>query len=97
MTSSNLSKIFAAGVLATSVALVPLNLPASAQTGNDSGTSTAPRTDVSNTDYNNGDRDFDWGWLGLLGLAGLAGLAKKREEPVRYREHNEVTSSTLRR
>jgi MYXO-CTERM domain-containing protein len=30
----------------------------------------------------NGDDDFDWGWLGLLGLAGLAGLYRKRE-PVR--------------
>ena len=98
MKPSNLSKFFAAGVLATSVALASLTLPASAQTGSDSGTSTAPNSDVSNTDSTtSGDRDFDWGWLGLIGLAGLAGLAKKKEEPVRYREPNEVTSSGYRR
>lgn len=93
MKRSNLSKIAAAGVLAGSLALVPLTLPASAQTGTEGGTYN--RSDVSNTD-NTGDRDFDWGWLGLLGLAGLAGLARKREEPVRYREREEVTTSTYR-
>lgn len=40
-----------------------------------------------------GDRDFDWGWLGLLGLAGLAGLSRKREEAVRYTEPNEMKLS----
>lgn len=96
MKRSNLSKIAAAGVIAGSLALIPLNLPASAQTGTDGGTYTSPTSGVSNTD-NTGDRDFDWGWLGLLGLAGLAGLARKREEPVRYREREEVTTSTYRR
>lgn len=42
-----------------------------------------------------GDRDFDWGWLGLLGLIGLAGLTRKHDEPVaRYREPDEVSSSS---
>ncbi len=50
---------------------------------------------TDNTQTQTGDRDFDWGWLGLLGLAGLAGLAKKKEQPVTYREP-EVTSTYRR-
>ncbi|MFE1748375.1 WGxxGxxG family protein [Coleofasciculus sp. H7-2] len=100
MKNSNLSKLVGAGVLAASVALVPLTLPASAQTNNtapDTTTTTAPSQGVDNTN-NEGDRDFDWGWLGLLGLAGLAGLAgRKNNEPTAYRDPNEVGSSTSRR
>ena len=95
MKRSNLSKVFAAGVVASSLAFVPLTLPASAQTGTDGSTYSAPSQDTSTTTTSTeGDRDFDWGWLGLIGLAGLAGLARKREEPVRYREPNEVVSSS---
>lgn len=96
MNVSKISKFIAAGVLATSVAVVPLNAPASAQTNTapDTTTNTAPRQGVNDTER---DNDFDWGWLGLLGLAGLAGLAgRKREEPARYRDPNEVGSSTYR-
>jgi MYXO-CTERM domain-containing protein len=101
MKFSNLSKLIGAGVLAASVAVVPLNLPASAQsttgtdnTTTDNTTTTAPSTGVDNTNTNN---DFDWGWLGLLGLAGLAGLAgRKREEPAHYRDPNQVGSTTYR-
>ena len=99
MKISNLSKLIAAGVLSASVAVVPLNLPASAQsnTGSttDTTTTTAPRQSVDNTARN--DDGFDWGWLGLLGLVGLAGLIpRKHEEPVRYRNPNEVGSTTYR-
>ena len=96
MKFSNLSNLIGAGVLAASVAVVPFNLPASAQstTGTDNTTTTAPSTGVDNTNTNN---DFDWGWLGLLGLAGLAGLAgRKREEPAHYRDPNQVGSTTYR-
>ncbi len=95
MKRSNLSKAVGAGLLSLSLATLPAVLPASAQTN------TSPNRTNTTTDYNNrsqgtnsdrGDRDFDWGWLGLLGLAGLAGLARpKREEPVRYREPDEVS------
>ena len=93
MKHSNLSKIVGAGVLSLSMAILPLTMPASAQTGTGTGTTeTAPST-TGDTMQNQGtdsaergDRDFDWGWLGLIGLAGLAGLARKREEPVRYRD-----------
>ncbi|MCL1473885.1 WGxxGxxG family protein [Argonema antarcticum] len=95
MKRSNLSKAVGAGILSLSLATLPVVLPASAQTD------TTPNRTNTTTDYNNrsqgvdaerGDRDFDWGWLGLLGLIGLAGLARpKREEPVRYREPDEVS------
>ncbi|MEW5860264.1 MAG: WGxxGxxG family protein [Cyanobacteriota bacterium] len=100
MKNSNLSKLVGAGVLAASVALVPMTLPASAQTDTTTApdtTTTAPIEGVTTTNYE-GDRDFDWGWLGLLGLAGLAGLAgRKSHEPTAYRDPNEVGSSTYRR
>lgn len=99
MTFSKLSKFVSAGVLAAGLTMMPLT--ASAQTGTGTGTGTDTTTDtttqsqgVDNT-ADRGDRDFDWGWLGLLGLIGLAGLTK-RNEPVRYREPDEVGSSTYR-
>lgn len=96
MKSSNLSKFIGAGVLTLSMAVLPLTLPASAQTD-----STAPNTTTGDTTTTTttqgtdatGDRDFDWGWLGLLGLAGLAGLAK-RSEPARYQDPNPVGGTT---
>ncbi|MBD1839032.1 WGxxGxxG-CTERM domain-containing protein [Coleofasciculus sp. FACHB-64] len=102
MKNSNLSKLMSAGVLAASVALVPMTLPASAQTDTTTSpgtTNTAPSQGVDNTNTNTeGDRGFDWGWLGLLGLAGLAGLAgRKNHETTAYRDPNEVGSSTYRR
>lgn len=98
MKRSNLAKIVGTSFLSLSLATLPVVLPASAQTN----TTTSPRgidnTTVDTTrsqgvDYTNrGDRDFDWGWLGLLGLIGLAGLARpKREENVRYRDPDEVS------
>jgi len=94
MKAAALSKFIGAGVLSLSLATLPLTVPASAQT--DAGTVGTTGTDTTAT-YNNtntaveGDRDFDWGWLGLLGLIGLAGLTKKsHEEPTRYREPEEV-------
>ncbi len=93
----NLTKIAKASLVAAALAVAPLSLPAEAQTNTtqrDTYT-TAPRQDVENV---NDDNDFNWGWLGLLGLAGLAGLARRKEEPVRYREPDEVGSSyTTRR
>ncbi|NJM59708.1 MAG: WGxxGxxG-CTERM domain-containing protein [Oscillatoriales cyanobacterium RU_3_3] len=94
MKRSNLSKAIGAGVIAAGLAILPANLPASAQTNTAPGTNstdtttttTTPRSDVYNAET---DRDFDWGWLGLLGLSGLLGLIpRKREEPVRYTTTN---------
>ncbi|MBW4617961.1 MAG: WGxxGxxG-CTERM domain-containing protein [Cyanosarcina radialis HA8281-LM2] len=93
MKKSNWSKLVATGVLAGSLILVPLTLPASAQTGTGQDPTSTP---VQDTAVNRDDNDFNWGWLGLLGLIGLAGLARKREEPTRYRDPNEVSSSSYR-
>ena len=91
MKRCDLSKAIGAGIIVAGLALVPLDLPASAQTDTTGGTTngtnsttttTSPRSDVSSADT---DRGFDWGWLGLLGLSGLFGLIpRKREENVRY-------------
>ena len=82
MKTSSFSKFISAGILGASLAVLPLAVPAQAQTQN-----TAPDTTYNqrtgDVDTANTNDDFDWGWLGLLGLAGLAGLLpKKRQEPV---------------
>lgn len=88
---SNLSNLIGAGVIAASLAVVPLSIPAHAQnTGSDNNTGTTTQqnsgADVRGVKSQATDRDSnDWGWLGLLGLIGLAGLAKKnRTDDVRH-------------
>ena len=106
MKKSNLPKFVGSAVLALSMAIMPLTLPASAQTDTTSpgtggttqgtGTGDAMGNDRSaDVAGEQGDRDFDWGWLGLLGLAGLAGLAK-RNEPVRYQDPIVAGTTTYR-
>lgn len=89
MKLSNLSKVVSAGAIAASLAVLPLAIPAQAQTQN-----TAPDTTYNQrtgaVDVIETNDDFDWGWLGLLGLGGLAGLIpKKRQEPVHTRPIND--------
>lgn len=74
-----LPKMVGASVLTIGLALMPLTLPATAQNSVDENT-TAPGERVATEE---GDRDFDWGWLGLLGLIGLAGL--KKQDSTEYR------------
>ncbi|HEY9821071.1 MAG TPA: WGxxGxxG family protein [Candidatus Sericytochromatia bacterium] len=86
MNFSNLSKFVGAGVIAASLTVVPLTLPAHAQ-NNTSGTSTQQNgtADATGPISTNTERDNNnWGWLGLLGLAGLAGLAKKKHQEVHH-------------
>lgn len=88
----NVSKFVGAGVIAASLAVVPLTLPAYAQ-NNTSGTSTQRTGDVDArgpiSDNTNRDDKNDLGWFGLIGLAGLAGLAgKKRRETVHHTSSN---------
>ena len=90
MKGFNLSKVVGAGVLSLSLVTLPLTLPAFAQTD-----TASPNAMQGTENAEEGDRDFDWGWLGLIGLAGLAGLAKKREEPVRYRDPDPANRSGL--
>jgi len=98
MNFPKISKFLGAGVIAVSVATVPFNLPASAQsnTAPDTTTTTTTQQGVDNTNSDS-DNDFDWGWLGLLGLAGLAGLAgRKRPDEVHYSDSDRVRSTTYR-
>lgn len=85
MKFNSLSKLAGAAALTLSLAVLPSH-PSNAQTSSPSG------TDTTTTQTTGGDRDFDWGWLGLLGLIGLAGLRRKEEPAVRYRDPNEVSS-----
>ncbi len=90
MKLSNLSKVVGVGALALSTAMMPLNMPASAQDA-------APDATAPVEIAENEDNGFDWGWLGLLGLLGLAGLAgKKRNEPTAYRDPNAVGNTGYR-
>ncbi|MER3491516.1 MAG: hypothetical protein C4323_03775 [Mastigocladus sp. ERB_26_2] len=94
---NNFSKMVSAGVLTLGMTILPLSIPAQAQTTTDP---TVTNTAAPNTGVYEAreDRGFDWGWLGLLGLLGLAGLAgrKRNDEPTRYRDPNAVGSSTYR-
>jgi hypothetical protein len=92
MKLSNLTKLAGASVLTLSLTVLSLGAPGLAQ-------DTTVTDDTLNTTETEveGDRDFDWGWLGLLGLIGLAGLARKNDEPAtRYREPDEVGRPSTR-
>lgn len=83
MKLSNLFKTVGASLVCLSL-VIPSTLPAFAQA---SPGTTGDTGAMQGTADDTGDRDFDWGWLGLLGLAGLAGLAgNKRREPTVYRD-----------
>lgn len=75
MKTSRISKLVGASILSLSLGILPSALPASAQ-NNDPGTTIDNNTNAPGERVAGeaGDRDFDWGWLGLLGLLGLAGL-----------------------
>jgi MYXO-CTERM domain-containing protein len=92
MDTSKFSKLVAAGLIGATLTFLPVTFSASAQTQPDT---TVPRQDTPLDDDIN-DNGSDWGWLGLLGLIGLAGLARKRQEPTRYRDPNDVSSSSYR-
>ncbi len=92
MKRSNLSTLISASAIGLSLAILPL-VPVSAQTDTTPGitTTTEPVQGINNADQ--GDRDFDWGWLGLIGLAGLAGLSRKQEAPTAYRDPDVVSTT----
>lgn len=86
MMFSSFSKWLGAGVVAASLAVIPLTLPAEAQ-DTAPGTTTEPNAVAEPPnplpDNTNRDDNNDLGWFGLIGLAGLAGLAaRKRHETV---------------
>lgn len=96
MKHSNFSKVVGSGVLIASLSLLPL-VPASAQSsGNTTDSTQAAPGDTAvygNGNTDQGERTFDWGWIGLLGLIGLAGrLAKQRSGEIHYSEPEHVTT-----
>ena len=97
-----LTKIAGASVIAASLALMPLSLPASAQTDNTAPTTTqtspesnAPVLDTTPFQETKNDNN-NWGWLGLLGLIGLANLFRK-PKTVAYTDPGTVNSTTTPR
>ena len=92
MNFSKVSNLVGAGVIAASLALLPLTLPAHAQNNtSDPSTQRTGNVDATGPISDNTDRDDnnDLGWFGLIGLAGLAGLAgKKRRETVHHSSSN---------
>lgn len=91
MKYSTISKLVGAGILTAGLAIAPLTLPATAQNSVDSNTDTSEET----VPGEQGDRDFDWGWLGLLGLIGLAGLRK--QDSTEYRNPNSTDTRATHR
>lgn len=80
---NGLSKFVGASILAASLAILPLYLPASAQTGTQPNTTTEDNTQptIDTTPFQETRDDHNnWGWLGLLGLIGLANLFRKPKE-----------------
>ena len=79
MKTQNIRKAIRAGVFTFALSAIPFAVTASAQTGANNNSSSAP---IQTTRVAERDDDTDWGWLGLLGLAGLAGLLKKPRQVV---------------
>ncbi|MGI0488695.1 WGxxGxxG family protein [Pantanalinema rosaneae CENA516] len=74
-------RILGAGVIAVSLATLPMAVPAIAQTD-----TTSPTLDTTPFQETRDDNN-NWGWLGLLGLIGLANLFRKpRTQHTVYRE-----------
>lgn len=97
--TNHASKILTASVIAASIAILPLSLPASAQTD----TGTQPNTTTEDTTrptidttpfQETKDGNNNWGWLGLLGLIGLANLFRKPKQPVAYADPDATTRSS---
>ena len=101
MKNSKLSAIAGAGVLAASLAIIPISLPVLAQDASPNSTTTttqtspesnAPVLDRTPFQETKNDRN-NWGWLGLLGLIGLANLFRK-PNTVAYSDPDAVNRTT---
>ena len=85
--NNSIRSLFAAGLLTTGLALIPMAGPAHAQATGETTNGTA-RTgatggmgDTTRT-VDRTDNGTNYGWLGLAGLAGLLGLMPKKTHPV---------------
>lgn len=102
MKNSKLSKVVGASIVAATLAVMPLSLPASAQTDSAPTTtqispeSNAPTIDTTPFQETRNDNN-NWGWLGLLGLIGLANFLRKPKHTVAYRDPDPASSTTTTR
>jgi hypothetical protein len=89
MKKSQSIRLIGAGILATSVALLPMTAPASAQTS----TTTTPNTTTTQRTYDTTTNNDDRGLWGLAGLAGLLGLlgGKRRDDEHRRTMDDDAT------
>jgi hypothetical protein len=85
--SSSLAFI-SAGVLASIVSVVPMTLPAAAQTN--SGTGTQGTSTTFTTYEHNKDNSGLWGLTGLVGLVGLLGRRKEEDRTTTRRDDKPV-------
>ncbi len=81
MQKSSLIKFISAGILATSVLVIPITSPASAQTSG-TGTNGTTGSTGSTTTTNYDNKSYDPGLWGLTGLLGLFGLLGRRKEEI---------------
>lgn len=102
MNNSKLSKVIGASIVAATLAVMPLSMPASAQTDTAPTTtqtspeSNAPTIDTTPFQETRNDNN-NWGWLGLLGLIGLANFLRKPKQTVAYRDPDPTSSTTTTR
>jgi hypothetical protein len=83
-------KILGASVLALSLSVLPIALPAAAQTDTNRPTLDTTPFQETRDDNNN------WGWLGLIGLIGLANLFRKPRSRTVYQDPNVTTRTGYR-
>lgn len=99
MKKSSSLALIAAGILATTVSVVPMTSPATAQVAPGTDNTTTPATgdrDTRNTTTyeRNDDKSGLWGLAGLAGLLGFLGRRKEDDTTVRrgdtpvYRDPN---------
>lgn len=102
MKNSKLTKVVGASVVAASLAVMPLSLPASAQTDTAPTTtqtspeSNAPTVDTTPFQETRNDNN-NWGWLGLLGLIGLANFFRKPKHTTVYADPDPANRTTTTR
>lgn len=85
MQQSSVLRIISAGILATSISLIPMTLPAAAQvTTPGAGSQGTTTTTTYNDKYDPGL----WGLVGLVGLFGLFG--RRKEDSYTTTRHNDA-------
>lgn len=101
MKNSKLSKVVGASIVAATLAVMPLSLPASAQTDTAPTTQTSPESNAPTIDttplQETRNDNNNWGWLGLLGLIGLANFLRKPKHTVAYSDPDPANSTTTTR